>query len=112
EPLHTGAFRDVSEISRGGSIENKILRRRKFCHRIIRESGKKNYLVVTFEIFFMKIENILLRNFYFLGQTISEPQQVDYIYLVASVKNFRNDYGTNVSGPSCTENFHFLVIDY
>ncbi len=109
--LHLGFLRHVREIRRRGGIENEILARRELRHGIVGQTGQEHDLVVGFQIFLSEVEDVFAENTDLAGQVIAEPEEVDDIDLVASVEEFRNQDGANVTSAAGDKKFHKFLLE-
>jgi hypothetical protein len=82
--------------------------RRVLGHWVVGKARKKEHLVVGLEVFSGKLEDILVEYTYTCWKMVSKPEQVYDVHLVASVEQFRDDYGTHIAGSSGDQKFHVI----
>ena len=96
-PLHLGILRRVRQICGCRRVENEILARRKFRHRIVRESRKKNHLVIRLQVVDRELKNILVQRANLARQMVTKPEQIDHVDFVASVEQFWDEDAADIA---------------
>ena len=104
--FHAGPFGDVGQIRGGGGVVDEVLGWGEFSHRIVGKTSQKNHLIISLEVFFGYLEDILLDDLHPFRQVIAKPEKVENVDFVAPVQEPRGEHGADISGPARNEYFH------